>query len=101
VTDGTLTPNAGIIVIALLSLFISFCGFRVLHLYERYAWIPAIISIVIATGCGGRELKEQSTRQPPAAPMVLNFGMIVASYMIPWAAIASDITTYFNPKVPS
>ena len=99
VTDGSLTPNAGIIVIALLSLLISFCGFRVLHLYEGYAWIPAVAAVVIATGCGGRFLDEQAEREGAAAPAVLNFGMIVASYMIPWAALSSDLTTYFDPKV--
>ncbi|KAJ0311380.1 hypothetical protein COL516b_002090 [Colletotrichum fioriniae] len=36
---------------------------------------------------------------PATASAVLSFGMIVASYMIPWACIASDLTTYFDPKV--
>ncbi|KAK2678014.1 hypothetical protein RAB80_006754 [Fusarium oxysporum f. sp. vasinfectum] len=101
VSSGHLSPDVGIVIIGILSLFISFCGFKVLHYYETYAFIPAIIAITIATGCGGSELSKQA---PPAAPAtaaaVLSFGMIVASYMIPWAAIASDLTTYFDPKVP-
>jgi purine-cytosine permease-like protein len=101
VSDGSLTPNAGIVIIALLGLLISFCGFRVLHYYETYAFIPAVITIAIAAGCGGSNLRKQSTPEPPAAGAVVSFGMIVASYMIPWAAIASDLTTYFDPKVPS
>lgn len=102
VSGGALTPDAGIIIISLLSLLISFCGFKVLHYYETYAWIPALIAIIIATGCGGSDLKKQSVPETaPTAVMVLSFGMIVAGYMIPWAAIASDLTTYFDPKVPS
>lgn len=102
VSDGSLTPTAGIVIIALLSLLISFCGFRVLHYYETYAWIPALIMITIAAGCGGDGLKKQAVpEEPPTAALVLSFGMIVASYMIPWACIASDLTTYFDPKVPS
>lgn len=102
VSGGTLTPDIGIVVIGILSLFISFCGFKVLHYYETYAFIPAIIAVVIAVGCGGSELKKQAApEEAPAAAMVLSFGMIVASYMIPWAAIASDLTTYFDPKAPS
>lgn len=85
--------------IAILSLFISFCGFKVLHFYETYAFIPAVIAIVIATGCGGSRLAEQAEMVPATASAVLSFGMIVASYMIPWACIASDLTTYFDPKV--
>lgn len=47
-------------------------------------------------------MKKQTTpAEPPSAASVVSYGMIVASYMIPWAAIASDLTTYFDPKVPS
>lgn len=101
VSDGTLTPNAGIVVIALMGLVISFCGFRVLHYYETYAFIPAVITIAIAAGCGGADLKKQADFGTPSAAPIMNYSMIVASYMIPWAAIASDLTTYFDPKVPS
>ncbi|KAM0234252.1 hypothetical protein ACHAPO_006639 [Fusarium lateritium] len=102
VSSGHLSPDVGIVIIGILSLFISFCGFKVLHYYETYAFIPAIIAITIATGCGGSQLSKQAAPAAPAtASAVLSFGMIVASYMIPWAAIASDLTTYFDPKVPS
>ncbi|GKT82163.1 NCS1 nucleoside transporter [Colletotrichum tofieldiae] len=99
VTNGALSPHLGIVLIALLSLLISFCGFKVLHFYETYAFVPAVIAIVIATGCGGSKLKQQTEMAPATAPPVLSFGMIVASYMIPWACIASDLTTYFDPRV--
>ncbi|KAH7327733.1 permease for cytosine/purines, uracil, thiamine, allantoin-domain-containing protein [Stachybotrys elegans] len=101
VSRESLSPNAGIVIIALLSLLISFCGFRVLHIYETYAFIPALIAITIAVGCGGDRLADQAPTEPATAAAVISFGMIVASYMIPWAAIASDLTTYFDPKVPS
>ncbi|KAK7423814.1 hypothetical protein QQZ08_008857 [Neonectria magnoliae] len=102
VSGGSLTPDVGIVIIGILSLLISFCGFKVLHYYETYAFIPAVIAIAIATGCGGSVLKNQAVpAEPASASMVLSFGMIVAGYMIPWAAIASDLTTYFDPKVPS
>ncbi|KAK1593547.1 NCS1 nucleoside transporter [Colletotrichum navitas] len=99
VTNSALSPDLGIVLIALLSLSISFCGFKVLHFYETYAFIPAVIAIVIATGCGGSRLREQTDMTPATASSILNFGMIVSSYMIPWACIASDLTTYFDPRV--
>ncbi|PHH59547.1 hypothetical protein CDD81_2878 [Ophiocordyceps australis] len=102
VSDGKLTPDVGIVIIAILSLLVSFAGFRILHFFESYAFIVALISIVITVGVGGSGLTRQSEPQEAAtARQVLNFGMIVASYQIPWAAIASDLTTYFDPKVPS
>lgn len=102
ISDGAVSPNAGIVIIALLSLLISFFGFKVLHIYETYAFIPAIIAIAIAAGCSGSSLTKQSIPDKPAtAAMIMNFGMIVSSYQLPWAGLASDMNTYFHPKVPS
>jgi purine-cytosine permease-like protein len=102
VTDGaTINATVGIVIIAVLALLISFCGFKVLHVYERYAWVPALIAIVIATGCGGKHLKMQAEVAPATAPQVLSFGGLVASFMLPWAALASDFSTYMHPKAPS
>ncbi|GJN86922.1 hypothetical protein PLIIFM63780_010504 [Purpureocillium lilacinum] len=101
VSEGDLTPNAGIIIIALLSLLVSFAGFKVLHIFETYAFAVALIAITITAGVGGSGLTRQTEpAESPSARQVLNFGMIVASYQIPWAAIASDLTTYFDPRVP-
>ncbi|KAH9890744.1 permease for cytosine/purines, uracil, thiamine, allantoin-domain-containing protein [Xylariomycetidae sp. FL2044] len=101
VNGGSLTPTAGIVIVGLLGLFISFCGYRVLHQYERFAWFPGLVAIVIVTGCGGSHLSQQAPTDPATAGGVLSFGMIIASYMIPYAALASDFTTYLNPKFPS
>ncbi|KAK4457341.1 putative purine-cytosine permease [Cladorrhinum samala] len=102
VADGHLSVSVGIVIMSLLTLVISFCGFNVLHTYERYAWIPALISIVVAVGCGGKALTRQAPPpEPAAAPAVLSFGMIIASYMIPWACLASDFTTYLKPETSS
>ncbi|KAK4251037.1 permease for cytosine/purines, uracil, thiamine, allantoin-domain-containing protein [Corynascus novoguineensis] len=102
VADGNLSVTVGIVITAVLTLGISFCGFTVLHHYERYAWIPSLISIVVAVGTGGKELRNQVTYDaPPSAASVLSFGMIVASYMVPWACLASDFTTYLKPDTSS
>ncbi|KAI2464842.1 permease for cytosine/purines, uracil, thiamine, allantoin-domain-containing protein [Annulohypoxylon bovei var. microspora] len=101
VAGGSLTPAVGIVIIGVLALFISFCGYDVLHQYERFAWIPALIAIIIATGCGGSGLSKQAPAEPATAGGVLSFGMIIASYMIPYACLASDFTTYLNPKFSS
>ncbi|KXH67629.1 purine-cytosine permease FCY21 [Colletotrichum salicis] len=101
VGGGNVSPAVGIVIVALLALVISFCGFTILHLYERFAWIPAVIAIVIATGCGGSHLRDQAPTEPATAQAVVSFGMIVASYMLPWACLASDFTTYLEPSTSS
>ncbi|KAH0593586.1 hypothetical protein MHUMG1_08724 [Metarhizium humberi] len=102
ISSGTITPNVGIVVISVLSLIVSFAGFKVLHIFETFAFIPALISITIAAGVGGSRLKQQKEPAAPATTAdILSFGMIIAGYQIPWAALSSDFTTYFDPKVPS
>jgi len=100
--NSNVSANVGIVIVALCAMVISFCGFKILHWYEMVAWAPALLTIVIATGCGGSQLHMQvQPAEPATAAAVLSFGMIVASYMIPWACLASDFTTYFNPAAPS
>ncbi len=102
VADGNLSVTVGIVITAILTLGISFCGFTVLHTYERYAWIPATIAIIVAVGTGGKELHKQVVYDaPPPASSVLSFGMIVASYMVPWACLSSDFSTYLKPDTSS
>ncbi|KAK4225018.1 putative purine-cytosine permease [Podospora fimiseda] len=103
VADGNLSVSVGIVIMSVLTLIISFCGFNVLHTYERYAWIPACIAIIVAVGCGGKELTRQTVPeiQPPPVSAVMSFAMIIASYMIPWACLASDFTTYLSPEISS
>lgn len=102
VADGNLSVTLGIVISAVVILVVSFCGFSVLHLYERYAWIPALVAIIVAVGTGGKELQNQVTpAAPPPASGVLSFGMIVASYMVPWACLSSDFTTYLKPDTSS
>ena len=67
-------------------------------MYEKFAWIPAVFAVVVATGCGGSHLKEQVEAPTATAAQVLSFGGLVASFMLPWAALASDFSTYLHPK---
>jgi NCS1 nucleoside transporter family len=97
----TISTTVGIVIIALLALIIAFFGFRVLHVYERWAWIPALIALIIATGCGGKGLGQQTVVPAATAPQILSFGGLVAGFMLPWAALASDFSTYMHPKAPS
>ncbi|PPJ56927.1 hypothetical protein CBER1_02229 [Cercospora berteroae] len=101
VNSGRLPPTAGIVIIGLIGLVVSFCGFHVLHFFERYAWIPAVVAIVVATGCGGEHLHKQVLRERSAsASQVLSFGALIAGFLIPWAALASDFATYMPPTTP-
>jgi NCS1 nucleoside transporter family len=96
----TISATVGIVIIAILALGISFCGFKILHVYERWAWIPALIALIIATGCGAQGLRQQVEAMPATAPLILSVGGLVAGFMLPWAALASDFSTYMHPSAP-
>jgi NCS1 nucleoside transporter family len=96
----TISATVGIVIIALLALVIAFFGFKVLHTYERWAWIPALVALVIAAGCGGKSLGRQVEAPAATASQILTFGGLVAGFMLPWAALASDFSTYMHPKAP-
>lgn len=100
ITGGSLTPTVGIVIVALLGMIVCFFGFKALHLYEWFAWIPALIGIIVATGCGGKHLHEQVAVPPVEAASVLSFAALVAGFMLPWAALSSDFVSYMDPDTP-
>ncbi|KAG4433491.1 hypothetical protein IFR05_011029 [Cadophora sp. M221] len=101
VNPGTISVGASIGVLSIVALFISFCGMKVLHQYERYAWIPALIATIIATGCGGKTLTQQAEVPPASAATIVSYAGVIAGYLIPWGALASDFAIYIRPDAPS
>lgn len=101
VTKDDLTPTVGIVIIGVLALPVSFCGLRVLHHYQRYAWIPALIAITVATGCGGKHLHKQVVTEAPSVATILSFGALIAGFLVPWAALASNFAIYIPPETRS
>ncbi|KAL2069247.1 hypothetical protein VTL71DRAFT_15585 [Oculimacula yallundae] len=101
VNPGTISVEASIVILSIVALFISFCGMKVLHQYERYAWIPAIVAFTIATGCGGKTLMQQADKPPASTATIISYGGVIAGYLIPWAALASDFGIYIRPDAPS
>ena len=96
---GSLSIEVGIVVIAILSLAVSFMGYQVLHLFETYCWIPTLIGLVAALGIGGQKLSLQADTTAPTARTVVTFGSIIFSLAISWAAVVSDFAVYISPTI--
>ncbi|KAJ3782639.1 permease for cytosine/purines, uracil, thiamine, allantoin-domain-containing protein [Lentinula aff. detonsa] len=101
VTDGNLTWNAGIVIVVIISLALSFCGYAVLTWYERIAWFPVLIVYLVALGLGGKYLNDVPATEPATAPTILSFASTIAGYVITYSPLASDFTIYFKPSVSS
>ncbi|KAJ9645020.1 hypothetical protein H2204_001482 [Knufia peltigerae] len=97
VSGGSLSWNVGIVIISVVSLAIAFMGYKVVHTYERWAWIPSLVAILFATGCGGRLLSNQAPTAPATAQGVLSFACTVTAYTMTWATMASDFSVYITP----
>jgi len=98
---------------------LTFCGYRFIAIYERYAWIPVTIVLIITVGVGGKHFqnpvrftKHVSRQkpdpsclcsQPPHAPataaQVLSYAAAVAGFVISWATLAADYTIYMPSNV--
>ncbi|KIY69200.1 hypothetical protein CYLTODRAFT_373087 [Cylindrobasidium torrendii FP15055 ss-10] len=100
VADGNLSWTVGIVIIAVISLFISFCGIKVLTWYERVSWIPVVIVFIITLGVGGKHLRDVPALEPATAGAVLSFASTLAGFVITYSSLSSDFTIYFRPDAP-
>ncbi|KAL5349222.1 hypothetical protein ACLOAV_005510 [Pseudogymnoascus australis] len=74
-------------------------GYKVLHIYERYGWIPVFLAFLVLVGCGGRNLTHQTVPEAPAtAQSVLTFASLIAGFMMSVGGIVSDFCIYIDPS---
>ncbi|KAF8889241.1 hypothetical protein BD779DRAFT_1469777 [Infundibulicybe gibba] len=78
-----LDATLGIIIISVLSLIVTFCGYKVMHRYESLAWIPNAISFIVMLGVGGKHLQTYPAVLAPSAAMVLSFATFLFSSISP------------------
>ncbi|ESK86250.1 cytosine-purine permease [Moniliophthora roreri MCA 2997] len=101
VADGNLSWTVGIVIIAIISLFLSFCGYDVLNWYERVAWFPVLVVYLVALGVGGKNLSSVPPPEPVTAARVLSFASTIAGFVITYSGLASDFTIYYRSDAPS
>ena len=75
-----------------------FRWFLTFRRYQNCAWFFFFLVFVVVAGVGGKHFVD--TPVPPATVVqVFSFGATIAGNMITWAAISSDYTAYFHPRV--
>jgi purine-cytosine permease-like protein len=99
-SQGSVSWALGIGLAALIALVVAFMGDKVLHFYQRFAWMPSFIALLILAGCGASRLKIQTETQPAMAYDVLSFASKVVSYTLSWSFSASDFCVYIQPTEP-
>ncbi|EPQ53521.1 NCS cytosine-purine permease [Gloeophyllum trabeum ATCC 11539] len=101
VSNGHVSWTVGIVVITIVSLLISFCGYKVLNWYERVCWIPVLIVYVVGLGVGGHHLSNPPPAEPATVVSILSFASTIAGFVITYAPLGSDFTIYMKSTVPS
>jgi len=101
VSNGNLSWSLGIVIISVISLLISFCGYRVITWYERIAWIPVLIVYLVALGVSGKHLQNPPPEVPATVQAILSFAGTIAGFVITYSPLSSDFTTYYPPTASS
>lgn len=90
--------NVGIVITCLVSFALSLLGFKALHSYERWTWIPNLIALTIAVGCGGKYLHLQAPVPAAKPSQILSYGGLIAGYFITFGGVVSDYSIYHKPQ---
>ncbi len=91
-SNGKIPNWVGILVIAILTTAVSLYGYRYVHRYERYAWVPMAIIFVILLVVAGPHMAIVPT---PAFNIVevasfVSFGGAVFGFATGWSSYAAD-----------
>ncbi|KAK9459450.1 permease for cytosine/purines, uracil, thiamine, allantoin-domain-containing protein [Lipomyces oligophaga] len=97
INDGQLPEWAGILIVAVLVLIISCFGYKVLHFFEQWTWLPTMIMLWILIA----RLQMSHTFAPgklavgqAEAGNVLSYGATLFGGANGWATYAADYSVY-------
>ena len=95
VADYKISAAAGTVIIAIVTLVVGLFGYRFVHRYETFAWIPTAISFFVLLGVSAKHLVNSPMPTGSAeAASVLSFGGVIFGFTIGWTSLASDYNVY-------
>ncbi|KAH8924210.1 hypothetical protein BT69DRAFT_1261642 [Atractiella rhizophila] len=96
---------AAIVIIAAMTLVVSFMGYKFVHIYEKYTWIPALVIFIIIAGEGIPHMTTQGWNEanpsPVEAASVLSFGAAIVGQGLGWVSLAADYSVNYPEDSPS
>ncbi|KAK0908492.1 Purine-cytosine permease fcy21 [Friedmanniomyces endolithicus] len=88
---------AGIIVIAVCTWLVTLFGYKIVHIYEFWSWIPSFIIFLIVLGVfahSGDYVDIPWATGTAEMGSVLSFGSVIFGFAIGWCSYAADYTCY-------
>lgn len=101
--NSNIDGYAGIIIIAAATFIVTLFGYKVVHLYEFWSWIPSFIVFLIVIGefaHSGNFNKISMGVGKSEAGSVLSFSASVFGFGTGWTSLAADYTVYQPRTVP-
>ncbi|OUM52385.1 hypothetical protein BVG19_g1571 [[Candida] boidinii] len=113
VNDYSLPPWAGCLILVIATIIVTFFGYHVVHLYEKWSWIPngavfiaIICRLAMADVFHAGLMNEDGTPGPTwgsgktFAGSVLSFGGTIFGFAAGWTTYAADYTVYMKTDTP-
>jgi len=102
-SGGRVPSWAGILILAVLTTLVSIYGYRYVHRYERYAWIPMAILFAIMLIVAAPHFSIVATPAFGAAEIagLLSFGGAVYGFATGWSSYAADYNVNQPEDTPS
>ncbi len=88
---------AGILIIAFCTFFVTLFGYKVVHIYEFWSWIPSFIVFMIVLGefaHSGAFMNIPMGVGESEIGAVLSMGAVVFGFATGWTSYAADYTVY-------
>ncbi len=91
-SGGAIPRQVGILVITIVTTLVTIYGYRYVHRYQRYAWVPMAIIFFLLLVSAGPHIALVSTPALNIAEIAsfVSFGGAVYGYAVGWAPYASD-----------
>ncbi|GAC1386095.1 MAG: cytosine permease [Ktedonobacteraceae bacterium] len=102
-SNGAIPRWVGILIIAVLTTLVSIYGYKYVHRYERYAWIPMAIIFAIMFVAGAPHFHAISTPAFGAAEIAafISFGGAIFGFATGWSSYAADYNVNQPENTPA
>src|SRR5437763_6374928 len=102
-SNGIIPLWVGILAIAILTTIVSIYGYKYIHRYERYAWIPMAVIFFILLGVAGPHLSIVPTPPLNIAEIAsfVSFGGAVFGFSTGWSSYAADYNVKQHEDTPA
>jgi NCS1 nucleoside transporter family len=101
--SGIVLRGLSILVIAILTTLVSIYGYRYVHRYERYAWMPMAVIFLILLVTAAPHFQMLPTPAFNAAEIAafVSFGGAVFGFAVGWSSYAADYSVNQPEDTPS